>query len=90
MPPSYYLVKPRGQPERRYPTLAQAASALQLLARTPATVTVVTGNRRRHDAVGRAGGGGRQAGAREIRLAGTGTLSATLQMISLDEALAGD
>jgi hypothetical protein len=47
VPPSYYVVKPKGQPARRYRTVADAAAAIVQLAPTLATVGVVTGSRRR-------------------------------------------
>jgi len=47
VPPSYYIVKPPGRPARLYNTLSEVAAALYLLARTPATVSAVTGSRRR-------------------------------------------
>ena len=47
VPPSYYVVKPRGRPARVYDTLTEVAAAIYLLARMPATVSAVTGSRRR-------------------------------------------
>ena len=47
VPPSYYVVKPRGRPARLYNTLTEVAAAIYLIARTPATVSAVTGSRRR-------------------------------------------
>jgi hypothetical protein len=47
IPPSYYVVKPRGLPARVYNTLSEVAVAIYLLARTPATVSALTGSRRR-------------------------------------------
>ena len=47
VPPSYYVVKPRGLPARLYNTLSEVAVAIYLLARTPATVSALTGSRRR-------------------------------------------
>ena len=47
VPPSYYIVKPRGQAARRYPTVAQAASAMAQLALTPTAIGAITGNRTR-------------------------------------------
>ena len=47
VPPSYYIVKPRGRIGCRYRTLAAAAAAIFRLAPLPATVVVVTGGRRR-------------------------------------------
>jgi hypothetical protein len=43
----YYVVKPRGQTARVYPSVAQAATAITQLASTPATVSVMTGRRTR-------------------------------------------
>jgi uroporphyrinogen-III synthase len=47
VPPSYYVVKPRGRPPRLYSTLREVAGAIYTLARTPATVSAITGSRRR-------------------------------------------
>ncbi|HYB25077.1 MAG TPA: hypothetical protein VEF89_00530 [Solirubrobacteraceae bacterium] len=47
VPPSYYVVTPRGQRALLYATVADAAAAIVLLAPTPATVTATTGNRSR-------------------------------------------
>jgi hypothetical protein len=47
VPPSYYVVTPRGRPARLYNTLPEVAAAIYLLARTPATVSALTGSRRR-------------------------------------------
>jgi hypothetical protein len=47
VPPSYYLVKPRGRPARLYNTLTEVAAAIYPLERTPATVSAVTGSRHR-------------------------------------------
>jgi hypothetical protein len=47
VPPSYYVVKPRGGTARVFPTIAQAATAIVALARTPATVSAITGRRTR-------------------------------------------
>jgi hypothetical protein len=47
VPPNYYVVKPRGRPARLYDTLTEVAMAIYLLARTPATVSALTGSRRR-------------------------------------------
>lgn len=47
VPPSYYVVKPNGQPPRHYRTVADAAAAIVLIAPTPTTVEVLTGSRRR-------------------------------------------
>ena len=46
VPPSYYLLTPRGHTARRYESLSQVAVALRL-ARSPTTVCAVTGNRLR-------------------------------------------
>jgi 1-acyl-sn-glycerol-3-phosphate acyltransferase len=43
VPPSYYLVDPRGRPARLCNTLTEVAAAIHPLARTPATVSAVTG-----------------------------------------------
>lgn len=45
--PTYYVVKPRGQTARVFPTIAQAATTLVMLGRTPATVSAITGTRTR-------------------------------------------
>ena len=47
IPPTFYVVKPRGRPVRVYTTVADAASALVLLGSLPATVGAVTGRRAR-------------------------------------------
>lgn len=47
VPPSYCVVKPRRRPARLYDTLTEVAAAIYLLARRPATVSAVTGSRRR-------------------------------------------
>jgi len=47
VPPSYYIVKPRGRPARLYNTLTEVAAAIYPLARTAATVSAVTGSRHR-------------------------------------------
>jgi len=47
VPPSSYVLKPRGRPARSYNTLSEVAAAIYLLARTPATVSALTGTRRR-------------------------------------------
>ena len=47
VPPSQYLVKPRGRTEWLFPTIAQAATALARMAPIPATVMAVTGSRKR-------------------------------------------
>ncbi len=47
LPPSYYVVKPRGHPARVYNTLTEVAAAIYALAPTPATVSALTGTRRR-------------------------------------------
>jgi hypothetical protein len=47
IPPSYYIVKPRGQTARVFPSLAQAATALAQLSPVPATVSAITGSRER-------------------------------------------
>jgi len=47
VPPSYYIVERRGQPARTCNTLAEAARAICVLAPRPATVSVLTGRRRR-------------------------------------------
>ena len=47
VPPSYYVVKPGGRPARVYNTLGAVAVAIYLLARKPATVSALTGSRRR-------------------------------------------
>jgi len=47
VPPSYYIVKPRGRPARVYNTLTEVAAAIYTLASTPATVSAMTGSRRR-------------------------------------------
>jgi hypothetical protein len=47
VPPSYYLVDPRGRPARLYNTLSEVAVAIYLLTPTPATVSALTGSRRR-------------------------------------------
>ncbi|MGO9495227.1 MAG: hypothetical protein ACLQA5_00700 [Solirubrobacteraceae bacterium] len=47
VPPSYYLVDPRGRPARLSNTLPEVAAAIYPLARTPATVSAVTASRRR-------------------------------------------
>jgi len=47
VPPSYYVVKPRARPARQYNSLREVAAAIYLLAPTPATVSALTGTRRR-------------------------------------------
>ena len=47
LPPSDYVVRPRGQAARRYETLAQAAAEIARLLPAPASVSVITGRRRR-------------------------------------------
>jgi len=47
VPPSRYLVEPHGRPARLYNTLPEVAAAIYLLAPRPATVSAVTGSRRR-------------------------------------------
>jgi hypothetical protein len=47
VPPSYYIVKPRGQAARQYLTVGQAAIALSWLAPTPTVIGVITGKRTR-------------------------------------------
>lgn len=47
IPPSYYVVKPRGQTARVFPAIAQAATTLVMLGGTPATVSAITGSRTR-------------------------------------------
>ena len=47
VPPTYYVVKPRGLPAHVYDTLADVAAAIRVLAGSPATVSVLTGSRRR-------------------------------------------
>ena len=47
VPPSSYVVDPRGRPARLYNTLSEVAAAIYLLAPTPATVSAVTGSRHR-------------------------------------------
>ena len=47
MPPSYYVVKPRGRPERRYRSVADAAAAIVSLVPIPAIVSASTAGARR-------------------------------------------
>ena len=47
VPPSHYVVKPPDRPARLYNTISEVATAIYLLAPTPATVSVLTGNRGR-------------------------------------------
>jgi hypothetical protein len=47
IPPTFYVVKPRGRPARVYATLADAAVAIVLLGSRPAAVGTVTGRRAR-------------------------------------------
>jgi len=47
VPPSYYVVKPRGWPERRYRTVADAAAAIVALVPIPAIVSASTAGARR-------------------------------------------
>jgi hypothetical protein len=47
IPPTWYVVKPRGQTARVFPTIAQAATALVMLGPTPAIVSAITGSRTR-------------------------------------------
>jgi len=47
LPPTYYVVKPRGQAARHYLTVAQAATAIAQLAPTPTTMSAITGSRTR-------------------------------------------
>jgi hypothetical protein len=47
VPPSYYVVTRRGRPARLYNTLTEVAAAIYLLAPTPATISALTGTRRR-------------------------------------------
>jgi hypothetical protein len=45
LPPTYYVVKPRGQSALSYTTVAQAAIAIIGLAPTPVRVSVMNGFR---------------------------------------------
>ena len=47
VPPSRYLVQSHGRPPRLYNTLPEVAAAIYLLAPRPATVSAMTGSRRR-------------------------------------------
>ncbi len=47
VPPSHYIVTPRGRAARVYNTLTEVAGAIYQLARMPATVSAVTGSRHR-------------------------------------------
>jgi hypothetical protein len=47
IPPTYYVVKPRGESGQILPTIAQAARAIVRLAPTPVSVSALTGNRTR-------------------------------------------
>jgi hypothetical protein len=47
IPPSRYLVQSHGRPARLYNTLPEVAAAIYLLAPRPATVSALTGSRRR-------------------------------------------
>ena len=47
IPPSYYVVEPRGHAAGVYHTLTEVAAAIYLLAPTPATISALTGTRRR-------------------------------------------
>jgi len=47
IPPTFYVVKPRGRPVRVYATVSEAAGALVLLGSLPATVAAVIGRRGR-------------------------------------------
>lgn len=47
IPPSYYVVEPRGHAAGVYHTLTEVAAAIHLLAPTPATISALTGTRRR-------------------------------------------
>ncbi len=47
VPPTYYIVKPQDHSARQYNTLTEAAAAVYLLAPAPATVSALTGSRRR-------------------------------------------
>jgi hypothetical protein len=47
IPPNWYSVKPHGQTARVFPTIAQAATTLVMLGRTPASVSAITGSRTR-------------------------------------------
>jgi hypothetical protein len=45
IPPSYYIVKPRGRTASVFPSIGQAAAAIVRLAPIPATVSAMTGTR---------------------------------------------
>jgi hypothetical protein len=81
VPTSYYVVKPHGHPARLYDTLTEVTAAIYLLGRTPATVSAVTGSRRRSltDAELRDGHDpefeGAHDRARELPLAGSHALA---------------
>jgi hypothetical protein len=45
LPPTYYVVKPRGQTAVHLPTLREAAAAILRLAPTPVRVSVMNGIR---------------------------------------------
>lgn len=47
LPPTYYLVRPRGGRSQAFPTVAQAAGALVQFVPVPVTVSAVTGMRAR-------------------------------------------
>ena len=47
VPPTYYVVKPRGQAARIFLTTAQAATAIVGLGPTPTAVSAITGRRTR-------------------------------------------
>jgi hypothetical protein len=47
IPPTFYVVKPRGRSAQVYATAADAASAIVLLGSSPAAVGAVTGRRAR-------------------------------------------
>lgn len=47
VPPSCYVVDPRGGPARPYNTLREVAAAIYPLAPTPATLSAMTGSRPR-------------------------------------------
>ena len=47
VPPSFYVVTPEGESAREYRTVSETAAAMVQLGRTPVSVDVVTGCRRR-------------------------------------------
>jgi hypothetical protein len=47
VPPTWYVIRPRSQTLRVFPTIAEVATALVMLGPTSATVSAITGTRTR-------------------------------------------